>query len=80
MPNEELRHFPRRSINGEIEIVDRAFDFVRAVLPYDYRFTCNADQWDHARRICEALEGPMASQGVVHVEKQILGVSEQPEF
>ena len=63
-----LRHFPRRSMDGaggEIEIVDREFEFVRAILPYDYRFTSNADQWEHARRICEALEGPMSSQGVV---------------
>lgn len=59
-----LRHFPRRTIEGTIEIVDREFEFVRAILPYDYRFTCNADQWNHARRICEALEGPMSSQGV----------------
>lgn len=65
-----LRHFPRRSMGGaggEIEIVDREFEFVRAILPYDYRFTSNADQWDHAQRICEALEGPMSSQGVVRV-------------
>lgn len=68
MASEELRHFPRRSINGEIEIVDRVFNFARAILPYDYRFTCNADQWDHAQRICEALEGPMSSQGTVHVK------------
>lgn len=62
-----LRHFPRRSADGEIEVVDREFEFVRAILPYDYRFTSNADQWDHAQRICEALEGPMSSQGVVRV-------------
>jgi hypothetical protein len=37
-----MRHFPRRSITGDMEIIDREFDFVRAVLPYDYRFTCNA--------------------------------------
>ena len=62
-----LRHYARRVIDGNIEIVDREFDFVRAILPYDYRFTCNADQWDHSERICRALEGPMASQGVVRV-------------
>ena len=63
-----MRHFARRTVEGTIEVVDREFDFVRAVLPYDYRFTCNADQWDHAERICAALEGPMASQGVVKIE------------
>lgn len=51
-------------MTGDMEIVDREFDFVRAVLPYDYRFTCNAQQWDEAERICAALEGPMISQGV----------------
>jgi hypothetical protein len=61
----ERRHYPRRAITGELEIVDRQFDFVRAVLPYDYRFTCNAQQWDEAERICAALEGPMISQGTV---------------
>lgn len=59
-----LRHFPRRTITGNIEIVDRQFDFVRAILPYDYQFTCNAQQWSEAERICQALEGPMISQGV----------------
>lgn len=54
-------------MNGTIEIVDRDFDFVRAMLPYDYRFTSNADQRDHAERICAALEGPMSSTGVIHV-------------
>ena len=31
-----LRHYSRRAIdgNGNIEIVDREFDFVRAILPY----------------------------------------------
>ncbi len=63
-----MRHYARRNVEtGDVEIVDRKFDFVRAVLPYDYRFTCNADQWDHAERICAALEGPMVSQGVVRV-------------
>jgi hypothetical protein len=52
-------------MTGEIEIVDREFDFVRAILPYNYRFTCNAQQWDEAERICRALEGPMTSLGVV---------------
>lgn len=61
------RHYPRRTFDGSIEIVDREFDFVRAVLPYDYRFTCNAQQWDEAERICQALEGPMISGGVVRV-------------
>jgi hypothetical protein len=61
----QLRHYPRRTMIGEIEIVDREFCFVRAVLLYDYRFTCNAQQWDEAERICIALEGPMISQGIV---------------
>lgn len=60
-----LRHYSRRTIDGAIEIVDREFDFVRAILPYDYRFTCNAQQWAEAERICKTLEGPMASLGVV---------------
>lgn len=64
----DLRHYTRRTVTGEIEIVDRDFDFVRAVLPYDYRFTCNAQQWDEGERICQALEGPMTSQGVVRVQ------------
>lgn len=64
-----MRHYARRSMGegGDIEIVDREFDFVRAILPYDYRFTCNVDQWDHAERICAALEGPICSAGVVRV-------------
>lgn len=60
-----MRHYARRNINGAIEIVDREFDFVRAILPYDYRYTCNAQQCDEAERICAALDGPMASQGVI---------------
>lgn len=60
-----LRHYPRRAMTGDVEIVDREFDFVRAILPYDYRFTCNAQQWDEAERICQALEGPMVSHGVI---------------
>jgi hypothetical protein len=60
-----MRHYARRNIIGTLEIVDRDFDFVRAILPYDYRYTCNSQQWDEAKRICEALEGPMISQGVV---------------
>jgi hypothetical protein len=60
-----MRHQPRRTITGDIEIVDQEFDFVRAVLPYDYRFTCNAQQWSEAERICTALEGPMISGGVI---------------
>lgn len=55
-------------MDGSIEIVDRDFDFVRAVLPYDYRYTCNAQQQDEAERICLALEGDMISQGVVSAE------------
>jgi hypothetical protein len=63
-----LRHFPRRAaMTGDIEIVDREFDFVRAILPYDYRYTCNAQQWEEAESICKALEGPMSAQGVVRV-------------
>lgn len=63
-----LRHYARRAtMTGDMEVVDREFDFVRAVLPYDYRFTCNSQQWDEAERICAALEGPMVSQGVVTI-------------
>jgi hypothetical protein len=51
-------------MNGNMEIVDREFDFVRAVLPYDYRYTCNAQQWDEAERICKVLEGPMISRRI----------------
>ena len=65
---DELRHYPRGQFNGDLEIVDRQFDFVRAVLPYDYRFTCNAQQWDEAQRICKALEGPMISLGIMAIE------------
>ena len=65
--NNGLRHYPRRNIGGGMEIVDRQFDFVRAILPYDYKYTCNSQQWSEAQRICEALEGPMISQGVVMV-------------
>lgn len=60
------RHYARRN-DSNVEIVDRQFDFVRAVLPYDYRYTCNAQQMEEAARICEALEGPMISLGVVRV-------------
>ena len=63
----ELRHYPRRNITGTMEIVDRQFDFVRAILPYDYKYTSNAQQWSEAQRICEALEGPMIAQGVVTI-------------
>ena len=62
-----MRHYPRRQIDGRLEIVDREFDFVRAILPYDYRYTCNSQQWDEAERICKALEGEMVSQGVVAI-------------
>lgn len=59
-----MRHYARRAeLSGDMEIVDREFDFVRAVLPYDYRYTCNAQQWSEAERICEALEGAMISLG-----------------
>lgn len=65
-----MRHYARRAaMTGDMEVVDREFDFVRAVLPYDYRFTCNSQQWDEAERICAALEGPMVSQGVVTVTR-----------
>jgi hypothetical protein len=60
-----LRHYARRAFTtGEIEILDREFDFVRVVLPYDYRWTCNAQQWDEAERICRVLEESMVSLGV----------------
>jgi hypothetical protein len=62
-----MRHYARRNVTGAMEIVDREFDFVRAILPYDYRYTCNAQQWDEAERICQALESPMISKGVVHI-------------
>lgn len=65
-----MRHSPRKCLSGNIEIVDLEFDFVRAILPYDYRFTSNSQQWDEAKRICEALEGPMIAQGVVHAVVQ----------
>lgn len=53
----DMRHFPRRSsFDGTIEIVERQTNFVRAALFYDYRYTCNAQQWDEAERICRALE------------------------
>jgi hypothetical protein len=65
-----MRHFcRRRTFDGGIEVVDRDFDFVRAILPYDYRFTCNAQQWDEAEKICFALEGPMISQGIVKANR-----------
>jgi hypothetical protein len=54
-------------MTGDLEIVDREFGFVRAVLPYDYRYTCNSQQWDEAERICGALEGPMVSVGLQRV-------------
>jgi hypothetical protein len=60
-----MRHIARRAMTGAIEIVDSEFDFVRAILPYNYAFTSNAQQWNEAQRICEALEGPMSAQGVV---------------
>jgi len=60
----ELRHYPRRTVTSELEIVDRKLDFVRCILPYDYRYTCNAQQYHEANLICQALEGPMISLGV----------------
>jgi hypothetical protein len=71
------RHYPRRTFDGNMEIVDRDFNFVRAVLPYDYRFTCNAQQWDEAKRICTALEGPMTSQGVVRADGETAPTKEE---
>lgn len=53
-------------MTGDIEVVDRQFNFIRAILPYDYRYTCNAQQWNEAERICAALEGPMISGGEAH--------------
>ena len=61
----KLRHYPRRNIMGDMEIVDRQFDWVRCVLPYNYAYTCNAQQYREADLICLALEGPMESFGVV---------------
>lgn len=63
-----MRHYVRRNPSGAVEIVDREFNFVRAILPYDYRFTCNADQMSQAEGICKALEVPMASLGVALAE------------
>lgn len=63
-----LRHYPRRAVkSGAMEIVDREFDFVRCVLPYDYRYTGNSQQWEEAAKICRALEGPMQALGVVAI-------------
>jgi hypothetical protein len=62
-----LRHFPRRAIDGAVYIVDRQFNFVRAILPYSYAYSSNAQQWDEAARICQALEGPMSALGVARV-------------
>jgi hypothetical protein len=60
----KMRHFARQAgVDGTIEIVDRNLGFVRATLTYDYRVTCYADQWNHAQRICAALDSPMSSQG-----------------
>jgi hypothetical protein len=63
----ELRHYARRDWTGNMEIVDRQFDFVRAILPYNYAYTSNAQQHDEAQRICEALEGPMSALGIVRL-------------
>jgi hypothetical protein len=60
----DLRHYARRAITGDLEIVDRQFGFVRCILPYDYAYTSNAQQWIEAERICKALEGPMSAQGI----------------
>jgi len=65
-----LRHYARRSLTdpgGNMEVVDRQFDFVRCILPYDYRWTSNSQQWSEAERICQALEGPMEALGVVYI-------------
>lgn len=70
MENILRRHYARRAIDGSMEIVDRAFGFVRVVLPYDYRYTCNAQQHDEADRICKALEGPMISGGIARSDGQ----------
>jgi hypothetical protein len=59
-----LRHFAQRTMMGEIEIVDRKFNFVRCILPYDYAYTSNGQQLDEAKRICRALEGPMSALGI----------------
>lgn len=74
----ETRHYPRRALDGRIEIVDREFDFVRAIMPYDYRYTCNAQQHDEAERICQALEGPMISLGVVHANAAGMMTAQEP--
>jgi hypothetical protein len=63
-----MRHIARRSMTGAIEIVDSEFDFVRAILPYNYAYTSNAQQWNEAERICQALEGPMSAGGIVTAE------------
>lgn len=63
-----MRHFARRDMGGNMEIIDSEFNFVRAILPYDYRYTCNAQQRVEADRICQALEGPMSAQGLVRVQ------------
>lgn len=72
-PSKELRHYPRRTFTGAIEIIDRQFDFVRAILPYDYAFTSNAQSMDEANRICIALEGPMSAQGIWRVSEDGVG-------
>lgn len=67
----ELRHYARRGetdCGSAVEIVDRQFNFIRCILPYDYRWTSNSQQWDEAERICAALEGPMQALGVVSIE------------
>lgn len=63
-----MRHVARRSMTGAIEIVDTQFDFVRAILPYDYAYTSNSQQWNEAERICQALEGPMSAQGICLID------------
>ncbi len=66
-----LRHYARRGreliTSGNVEIVDRQFDFVRCILPYNYAYTSNFQQWIEAEKICRALEGPMMAQGIVRV-------------
>lgn len=63
-----MRHVARRSMTGAIEIVDTQFDFVRVILPYDYAYTSNLQQWSEAEKICQALEGPMSAQGVMTIQ------------
>jgi hypothetical protein len=67
-----MRHVARRSMTGAIEIVDTQFNFVRAILPYDYAYTSNSQQWSEAERICAALEGPMSALGIATIDTSAL--------